>query len=205
MSRLCHYRPQNRKGDFSIAMWKPKPAESLSITSSPESIHPAPAIPALEPNPRKPASASHPSAIGKGLIFVGQITGSEALESLFIEGTVEGSINVPGSRVTVGHDGQVTAGIAARDIVVMGTIQGNLTASDRVDMRAGSTITGEASAPRICIEDGAFFNGSLDVRKAGIEPEAIVDLPAIAKEPPIMALVRPPAGHPRIHQSAMSA
>lgn len=184
-------------------MWKPRPAESLSISSGPEPIHPAPAIPALEPNPRKPVSASHQSVIGKGLIFVGQITGSESLESLFIEGTVEGSIHLPGSRVTVGREGRVTAGIAACDIVVMGNIQGNLTASDRVDIRTGSTITGEASAPRICIEDGAFFNGSLDVRKT--EHEATQDLAAKAQEPPRMTLVPPPAGQPRLHPSAMSA
>ena len=77
------------------------------------------------------------ATIGKGLVIKGEITGSE---SLFIDGKVEGSINLPGNRVTVGAHGQVSAGMAvcinAREIVVMGKIHGNVTASDRVDIRA---------------------------------------------------------------------
>ena len=82
---------------------------------------------------------------------------------------MEGSINLPGNRVTVGQHGQVAASMAvcitAREIVVMGKIHGNVSASDRVDIRAEGALTGDVSAARISIEDGAFFKGGIDIRK----------------------------------------
>ncbi len=170
-------KSKNRKGDPSNAMWKPKHSDSLSISSSPESCLPAPALPALNAASRKPAAAVQQSAIGKGLVLAGGISGSDSLESLLIEGTVEGSINLPASHVTVGRDGQVTASIIARDIVVMGTVNGDITASVRVDIHAEGSVTGILSAPRICVEDGAFLLGKLEVQKPVIEPVVVVDLP----------------------------
>jgi len=93
------------------------------------------------------------------------ITGSE---SLVIDGKVEGSINLPGNRVTVGRNGQVVASIIAREIVVLGKVRGNITATDRVDIRADGALTGDVACARISIEDGAFFKGGIDIRK----PEA---------------------------------
>jgi cytoskeletal protein CcmA (bactofilin family) len=92
------------------------------------------------------------------------VTGSE---SLYIDGRVEGSINLAGNRVTVGRNGVVAANINAREIVVLGKVRGNLTASDRVDIRSDGSLTGDVVAARISIEDGAFFKGGIDIRKAG--------------------------------------
>ena len=92
------------------------------------------------------------------------MTGSE---SLYIDGRVEGSINLSGNRVTVGRNGVVAANINAREIVVLGKVRGNLTASDRVDIRSDGSLTGDVVAARISIEDGAFFKGGIDIRKAG--------------------------------------
>lgn len=97
----------------------------------------------------------------------GEVTGSE---SLFIDGRVEGTITLPGNRVTVGRNGQVAANISAREIVVLGKVRGNCHASDRVDIRAEGSLTGDVIAARISIEDGAFFKGGIDIRKAGSEP-----------------------------------
>jgi cytoskeletal protein CcmA (bactofilin family) len=80
---------------------------------------------------------------------------------------VEGSINLAGNRVTVGRNGVVAANINAREIVVLGKVRGNLTASDRVDIRSDGSLTGDVVAARISIEDGAFFKGGIDIRKAG--------------------------------------
>jgi cytoskeletal protein CcmA (bactofilin family) len=80
---------------------------------------------------------------------------------------VEGSINLSGNRVTVGRNGVVSANINAREIVVLGKVRGNLTASDRVDIRSDGSLTGDVVAARISIEDGAFFKGGIDIRKAG--------------------------------------
>ncbi|MDR3725875.1 MAG: polymer-forming cytoskeletal protein [Terracidiphilus sp.] len=146
-------------------MWKP--SQSGSITPSPEPSRPAPPPPAFEPASRAQAITSEQSTIGKGLVLKCEITGSE---SLFIDGKLEGSINLPGNRVTVGRNGQVVASITAREIVVLGKVRGNVTASDRVDIRADGALTGDVACARISIEDGAFFKGGIDIRKAEAKP-----------------------------------
>ena len=96
----------------------------------------------------------------------GEVTGSE---SLYIDGRVEGSINLPGNRVTVGRNGVVAANVTGREIVVQGKVRGNMTASDRVDIRNEGSLTGDVVAQRISIEDGAYFKGGIDIRKPGKE------------------------------------
>ena len=97
------------------------------------------------------------------------MTGSEAL---YIDGRVEGSINLAGNRVTVGRNGVVNANVTAREIVVLGKVRGNLTASDRVDIRSDGSLTGDVIAARISIEDGAYFKGGIDIRKGGAPAQA---------------------------------
>jgi cytoskeletal protein CcmA (bactofilin family) len=116
---------------------------------------------------RTPVSTGDQATIGKGLFVKGEITGSE---SLFIDGKVEGSISLPGNRVTVGRNGQVAASVAAREIVILGKVRGNVSASDRVDIRAEGALTGDVTAARISIEDGAFFKGGIDIKKADGKP-----------------------------------
>jgi cytoskeletal protein CcmA (bactofilin family) len=129
---------------------------------------PSPAM--SEPAPPRPVTTttSDQATIGKSLVIKGEVTGSE---SLYIDGRVEGSINLSGNRVTVGRNGVVAANINAREIVVLGKVRGNLTASDRVDIRSDGSLTGDVVAARISIEDGAFFKGGIDIRKAGAKPE----------------------------------
>jgi cytoskeletal protein CcmA (bactofilin family) len=148
-------------------MWKPTQTVSNHPTPQPEPIRPTPAAPAFEATPSRAANAAagDQATIGKGLSVKGEINGSE---SLYIDGKVEGSVNLPGNRVTVGRNGQVAATINAREIVVLGKVRGNVTASDRVDIRAEGSLSGDVSAARISIEDGAFFKGGIDIRK----PEA---------------------------------
>jgi cytoskeletal protein CcmA (bactofilin family) len=115
--------------------------------------------------PRNAAlNTNEQATIGKSLVIKGEVSGSE---SLYIDGRVEGSINLPGNRVTVGRNGVVNANINAREIVVIGKLKGNLTASDRVDIRNEGSLTGDVVAQRISIEDGAFFKGGIDIRKPG--------------------------------------
>lgn len=118
------------------------------------------------------------ATIGKGLSIKGEITGSE---SLFIDGKVEGSINLPGNRVTVGRNGQVAANVTAREVVILGKIRGNVNASDRVDIRAEGALSGDVAAARISIEDGAYFKGGIDIRKAETaKPVAVASVAAQA-------------------------
>jgi cytoskeletal protein CcmA (bactofilin family) len=119
--------------------------------------------------PKLTAAAQDQATIGKSLVIKGEVTGSE---SLYIDGRVEGSINLPGNRVTVGRNGIVAANINAREIVVMGKLKGNLAAQDRVDIRSEGSLTGDVVAQRISIEDGAFFKGGIDIRKPGESQKA---------------------------------
>lgn len=156
-------------------MWKPNQPGTSPAT--PDPLRPAPTpvsggAPSFEPaRPAAPVSTPAPSTtgsdqatIGKSLIVKGEVSGSE---SLYIDGKVEGAINLPGNRVTIGRNGQVAANIAAREIVVLGKVRGNCQAADRVDIRAEGSLTGDVIAARISIEDGAFFKGGIDIRKPG--------------------------------------
>src|SRR6202790_289234 len=160
-------------------MWKPtnqpntpgRPAEperpTMSTPSAPASM--ANEQPTVGPRPAtSPSSSTTTTAdqatIGKSLVIKGEVTGSE---SLYIDGRVEGSISLAGNRVTIGRNGVVAANINAREIVVLGKVRGNLTASDRVDIRSDGSLTGDVVAARISIEDGAYFKGGIDIRKGG--------------------------------------
>jgi cytoskeletal protein CcmA (bactofilin family) len=149
------------------AMWKPnQPGTSPTTPSDPiRPQAPAPLIPepaAQRPSPTPSSSSSEQATIGKSLTIKGEITGSEML---YIDGHVEGSVNLPGNRVVVGRNGQVAANISAREVVVLGKVNGNISASDRVDIRNEGSLTGDVVAQRISIEDGAYFKGGIDIRK----------------------------------------
>lgn len=157
-------------------MWKPtnQPTPNPTTPEQPKSTAPtfAPA-PVSEPSPvTAPRNAvinsNEQATIGKSLVIKGEVTGSE---SLYIDGRVEGSINLSGNRVTVGRNGVVSANVTAREIVVLGKVRGNLTATDRVDIRNEGSLTGDVVAQRISIEDGAFFKGGIDIRKPGNESQ----------------------------------
>jgi cytoskeletal protein CcmA (bactofilin family) len=153
-------------------MWKPtnqpqtpaRPGEpERPMTSTPSTPAVTAGEPSLAPRPTSTTTADQ-ATIGKSLVIKGEVTGSE---SLYIDGRVEGSINLSGNRVTVGRNGVVAANINAREIVVLGKVRGNLTASDRVDIRSDGSLTGDVIAARISIEDGAYFKGGIDIRKGG--------------------------------------
>ena len=152
------------------AMWKPNQPGSVAPNPTPEPSRPAPPpAPVYEAPSRTPAPpvTGEQATIGKGLFIKGEINGSE---SLFIDGKVEGSVNLPGNRVTIGRNGQVAANITAREIVVLGKVRGNVNATDRVDIRAEGSLSGDVAAARISSEDGAFFKGGIDIRKPDVKP-----------------------------------
>jgi cytoskeletal protein CcmA (bactofilin family) len=171
--RLVTLNP-NEEGTFE-PMWKPtnqpqtpgRPAEPERPTTSPSapvmSSMPTTSEP-IAPRPVSTTTTADQATIGKSLVIKGEVTGSE---SLYIDGRVEGSINLSGNRVTVGRNGVVSANVNAREIVVLGKVRGNLTASDRVDIRSDGSLTGDVVAARISIEDGAYFKGGIDIRKGG--------------------------------------
>ena len=132
-----------------------------------------------ENNSQKPQFSSNPNSfnpvktvsppveqatIGRSLVIKGEVTGSEAL---YIDGKIEGIINLADNRVTVGRNGTVAANINAREVVIMGKVTGNIECSDRVDIRAEGSVSGDISTVRISVEDGAALRGGIQVRSDG--------------------------------------
>jgi cytoskeletal protein CcmA (bactofilin family) len=158
----------------------------------------APIAPPAEPAPRAARAVNmhaDTSEIGRNVVLKGEVSGTD---SLYVDGRIEGTINLPGSRVTIGPNGQVHAHmsvcITAREIVVMGKIHGNVSASDRVDLRAEGVLVGDVSAARISIEDGAYFKGGVDLHKAAPRPEP----PAMPEPFKPEAIARPEPFKPEV-------
>jgi cytoskeletal protein CcmA (bactofilin family) len=100
--------------------------------------------------------------IGKSVVIKGEISGSE---DLFLDGEVEGSIDLKNHSLTVGPNGKVKANITAKTIVIQGKVDGSLAASDRLDLRKSAMVTGDVTTQRIAIEEGAFLKGKVDIQK----------------------------------------
>jgi cytoskeletal protein CcmA (bactofilin family) len=124
-----------------------------------------PAVPAPSTfTPNKSSSISAPTeqaTIGRSLVIKGEISGAE---SIYVDGRIEGSINLPEHRVTVGRNGNVAANINAKEVVIMGKVTGNVHCSDRVDIRSEGTLNGDVVTHRISVEDGAVLAGSVQVQ-----------------------------------------
>jgi cytoskeletal protein CcmA (bactofilin family) len=103
--------------------------------------------------------------IGKSLIVKGELTGSE---DLYIDGQVEGSIDLQGNNLTVGPNGQIRANVNAKGVIVQGKLEGNIHATERVDFRKSAIAVGDVITQRVAIEEGAYFKGKVDIGK----PEA---------------------------------
>ena len=101
------------------------------------------------------------ATIGKTLVIKGEVSGSEAL---FIDGRIEGSVSFPDSRVTIGRNGSVAASVHAKELVIMGKVEGNVECSDRLDIRAEGSLTGDVITQRISVEEGAIMKGGIEVR-----------------------------------------
>ena len=120
------------------------------------------AVPANSYTPVRPATSPMDQAhIGKSLVIKGEVTGAE---SLFIDGRVEGSLNFPDNRVTVGRNGNVAANITAKEVVIMGKVQGNVSCEDRLDIRSEGLLSGDVITHRISVEEGAILKGGVEVR-----------------------------------------
>ncbi|HZD30840.1 MAG TPA: polymer-forming cytoskeletal protein [Candidatus Angelobacter sp.] len=103
------------------------------------------------------------ATIGKSVIVRGELSGSE---DLYVDGEVEGSVSLKGQSLTIGPNGRVRANLEARNVIVHGRVDGNIVASDRVDLRKSASLTGDISTARVAIEDGAYFKGTIDIQKA---------------------------------------
>jgi cytoskeletal protein CcmA (bactofilin family) len=104
--------------------------------------------------------------IGKSVIIKGELSGSE---DLYLDGEVEGSIELRGHSLVIGPNGRIRANVHAKDIVVHGKVDGNLRATEKVELKKSALLNGDIFTQRIVIEDGAFFKGAIDIQKAAAE------------------------------------
>ena len=133
------------------------------MLQSPEPKYSPNAVPPTNSyTPVKPATSPMDQAnIGRSLVIKGEVTGAE---SLFIDGRVEGTINFPDNRVTIGRNGTVAANITAKEVVIMGKVQGNVDCADRLDIRSEGLLSGDVITHRISVEEGAILKGGVEVR-----------------------------------------
>ena len=100
--------------------------------------------------------------IGKSVVIKGELSGSE---DLTIEGQVDGKIELRQNVLTIGPNGRIKAEVFAKAVVVQGEVVGNITATEKVDIRDAGSVDGDLAAPRIAIADGAHFRGSIDMKR----------------------------------------
>jgi cytoskeletal protein CcmA (bactofilin family) len=117
--------------------------------------------------------------IGKSVVVKGQIF---SREDLYVDGEVDGTLELLEHRLTAGPHAKLSASIKAREVVIMGSVRGNIEATDKIDIRKDAKLVGDIKTARIVIEDGAFFKGSIDIQR----PE-VARAPAVSKPQPAAA------------------
>lgn len=182
-------------------MWNKKRDED-----PPKSYSPPPAPPAapkvvepkkeativssMPPGRFEPESRGGSATIGKAVKINGQI---HSKEDLFVDGDVEGVLEAPEHKLTIGQHGIVHATIKAREVVALGTIQGNVEATDKIEIRKEAKLVGDIRTARIIIEDGAYFKGSIDIVKVDQPKAAAAKAPQHAAAPAAAAANAGPA------------
>jgi cytoskeletal protein CcmA (bactofilin family) len=145
----------------------------------------------FEPDAR---GAGNSATIGKAVKIVGQIYSKE---DLYVDGDLEGTVEALEHKLTIGPNGTVHAAVKAREVVALGTIQGNVEATERIEIRKDAKLVGDIRTARIIIEDGAYFKGSIDIVKP--EPgkaapkQQQASAPAVASHAPATAAAGPDA------------
>ena len=149
-------------------MWKrdepAKPAAPAANTP-PQTV-----TPSVEPAAR-PTVGDHSRGleratvnIGKSVIIKGELSGSE---DLTIEGQVDGKIELRQNVLTIGANGKIKAQVFAKAVIILGEVTGNVTASEKVDIRDNGSVDGDITSPRVAIAEGAHFRGSIDMQRQG--------------------------------------
>ncbi|MEO8195831.1 MAG: polymer-forming cytoskeletal protein [Thermoanaerobaculia bacterium] len=113
-----------------------------------------------EPPPQRTAESGARAVIGASLELQGELSGNE---DLLVEGRVQGKIQLSQNAVTVGAKGRVSAGVHARVLTIEGEVDGSLVAEELIVLRKSARVRGDLVAPRVVIEDGARFKGTIDM------------------------------------------
>jgi cytoskeletal protein CcmA (bactofilin family) len=157
---------------------------------------PEPSIARTEPIRQEKAVVN----IGKSVIIKGELSGSE---DLTIEGQVEGKIELRQNVLTIGPNAKIKAQVAAKTIVVEGSVQGNVMASERIEIRDKGSVEGDLAAPRVAIADGAHFRGSIDMQQGrGAADKQADHKPAVTTSSPAAPAAQPASSQPSTPSTA---
>jgi cytoskeletal protein CcmA (bactofilin family) len=125
--------------------------------------------------------------IGKSVVIKGELSGSE---DLTIEGQVEGKIELKDNILTIGTNGKIKAQVFAKTVIVLGEVVGNITASEKVDIRDNGSVDGDITSPKVAIAEGAHFRGAIDMNRGSAAASTATSRPAETRPTPAGAGVK---------------
>ena len=149
-------------------MWKRD--EAVKPPTPPAPAAPvAPAAPAVSSTSYETSRSAGRDVvhIGKSVVIKGELNGSE---DLTIEGNVEGKIELKDHVLTIGSNGKIRAAVFAKSVIVLGEVVGNVSATEKVDIRDNGSVDGDIISPRVAIAEGAHFRGSVDMKRSAAAP-----------------------------------
>jgi cytoskeletal protein CcmA (bactofilin family) len=151
-------------------MWKrdeqPKSTSDVGQTPVPTAPPPSPPSTAASSPPDMATSsvaAPIPRKPGSSLFIKGQIS---AAEDLMLYGRIEGKVSLPGHVLTIAPESQVSAEIVARTLIIQGSVTGNVTATERFEIRPNGKMTGDVTCPSVVMTEGSEFSGRVDMRRS---------------------------------------
>jgi cytoskeletal protein CcmA (bactofilin family) len=148
-------------------MWKRDEAVKPPSAPAPVPVPPMQQVTAPTPQLESRRIERDVVNISKSVVIKGELNGSE---DLTIEGQVEGKIELKEHALTIGPNGKIKAQVFAKSVIVLGEVHGNVTASEKVDIRDGGSVDGDIISPRVAIAEGAHFRGSVDMQRKGSQP-----------------------------------
>ena len=145
---------------------KPTGPAGSGASPAPTAVPPSAEVVRTQSAPSEPQRGMERTTvnIGKSVVIKGELSGSE---DLTIEGQVDGKIELRQNILTIGPNGKIKAQVFAKSVVILGEVTGNVTASEKVDIRDNGSVDGDIAAPRVAIAEGAHFRGSIDMQRAG--------------------------------------
>ena len=149
-------------------MWKKDEPKSQGAAEAPSAAPAGTAQQSVSNNSPAATSASLPvsskavACISQGIRIKGEVVGKE---DLFVDGTVEGKLELGNASCTIGPNGKVTADVTAREVIVRGQVDGKIDGRERVQIWNSSRVNGEVRTERLAIEDGAVFRGKVEAGK----------------------------------------
>jgi cytoskeletal protein CcmA (bactofilin family) len=166
----------------------PRPLQPAAPVAPAQPVDIAPPAPPVAAPAHAPTPAPAASRITSGISVKGDLHGRE---DLWIGGSVEGKLHFDSARVAVGPCGKIHGEIEAREVVIEGKVDGNLRAAERLEIASTGTVRGDVAAPRVAIQDGAGFNGSMEIVRPGESHHSPSGASLAARSTPASKSARP--------------